>query len=325
MSAKYQVPLRDGKGGMMDVTVKNFRVYDENGKDIGHVKSFPGLKPVGGTGSFFDGAKGGKYDTETAEIPAPGGEADDEGTRVGPTGMRQSGKKLGIGDINGLFASLSDPERKGGAKMTAGELPAASKFFSEALPLTEEGARQQGHGSLVTGPDGNPMKMETGTWDDEKGAIIPPSVPGTTGGKPENPEDGTSSKPDIAEGVRSIRMHRNKRDQLEGFSADEPFGGVSETKGNGMTASRRAAVSAFLDPNNKGYGAIRARDRAVGAYDQFGTGGMNIDGQDVKFKEGMSADARFELAGGKIQSKEDAQDFLKKFTNRMSKPQSTEE
>jgi len=297
MSAKYQVPLRDGKGGMMNVTVKGLRVYDENGKDLGSVKSFPGLKRVGGTGSFFDGGKGGKYDTETAETPAPGGEADDESTRVGPTGIKQSGKKLGIGDINGLFASLSDPERKGGAKMTAGELPAASKFFSEALPLTEEGARQQGHGSLVTGPDGNPMKMETGNWDDEKGAIIPPSVPGTTGGKPENPEDGTSSKPDIAEGVRTIRMSKE----------------------------RMAARAAFLDPNNKGYGAIRARDRAVGAYDQFGTGGMNIDGQDVKFKEGMSADARFELAGGKIQSKEDAQDFLKKFTNRMAKPQSTEE
>ena len=30
----------------------------------------------------------------------------------------------------------------------------------------------------------------------------------------------------------------------------------------------------------------------------------------------MSADARFELRGGGIQSKDDAQEFLKKFTNR---------
>lgn len=296
MSAKYQLPLRDGKGGMMNVTVKGLRVYDMNGKDLGSVKSFPGLKPVGGTGTFFDGAEGGKYDTETVETPAPGGEADDESTRVSPTNMRQSGKKLGIGDINGLFASLSDPERKGGAKMTAGELPSASKFFSEALPITEEGARQQAHGSLVTGPEGKPMEMETGTWDNDKGALIPPTVPGTTGGKPENAEDGTSSKPDIAEEVRTIRMSKD----------------------------RMAARAAFLDPNNKGYGAIRARDRAVGAYDRFGTGGMNIDGQDVKFKEGMSADARFELAGGGIQSKDDAQAFLKKYTNKLSQPEDTE-
>ena len=82
MSAKYQVPLRDGKGGMMNVTVKGLRVYDENGKDLGSVKSFPGLKRVDSdTGSFFDGAKGGKYDVSD-ETPAPGGEADDEGTRV---------------------------------------------------------------------------------------------------------------------------------------------------------------------------------------------------------------------------------------------------
>ena len=85
------------------------------------------------------------------------------------------------------------------------------------------------------------------------------------------------------------------------------------------------ARSAFLDPNNKGYAAIRARDRAVGAFDQNGTGGMRIDEEFVQFKPGMSADARFELAGGGIQSKDDAQDFLKKFTNRLAKPESTEE
>ena len=138
------------------------------------------------------------------------------------------------------------------------------------------------------------------------------------------PQEGVSDKPDIAESVRTIRMHRNKRDQLEGFSTDEAFGGVSETKGNGMTASRRAAVSAFLDPNNKGYGAIRARDRAVGTYDQFGTSGMNIDGKDVKFNEGMSRDARFEASGNGIKSKDDAQEFLKKFTGALSKSDTAE-
>ena len=47
MAAKYQVPLRDGKGGMMDVTVKGQRVIDASGKDIGPVKMFPGLKKTG--------------------------------------------------------------------------------------------------------------------------------------------------------------------------------------------------------------------------------------------------------------------------------------
>ena len=334
MSAQYQIPSQDGSGGMMNVTVKGLRVYDTDGKDLGSVRLFPGLKRVGGdtagTGSFFDGAEGGKYDV-SAETPAPGGEADDEGTRVSRTGIQQSGKKLGVGDINGLFSSLNER-----GKMTAGELPAASKFFSEALVTTPQSAYQGGELEISTGDTGYEVgaPVSKGTkidgsqvsYKDVPGYEVPEtSVPMTVGRDGDDPQEGVSDKPDIAESVRTIRMHRNKRDQLEGFSTDEPFGGVSETKGNGMTAERRAAVSAFLDPNNKGYGAIRAADRAVGVFDQNGTGGMRIDDEFVQFKPGMSADARFEARGGGIQSKEDAQTFLKKYTNALSTPDTEEE
>ena len=121
-------------------------------------------------------------------------------------------------------------------------------------------------------------------------------------------------------GRGSRRDPRNR-----GGGSDEPFGGVSETKGNGMTKERMAARAAFLDPSNKGYGAIRAADRAVGAYHQYDTGGMNIDGKDVKFNEGMSRDARYELRGGGIQSKEDAQEFLKKYTSALASTDTTPE
>jgi len=313
MSAKYQVPLRDGKGGMMNVTVKGLRVYDESGKDLGSVKLFPGLKRVSGsTGSFFDGGKGGKYGTET-ETPEV---AETPEVRVSQTGIQQSGKKLGVGDINGLFASLNER-----GQMTAGELPSASKFFSEALPTTKQGATQLGHGSLVTGPDGKPMEMETDVWNDETGRLEPASTPGVVGGKPGNAEDGASSKPDVADQIRQVRMHRNKRDQLEGFSTDEPFGGKDETKGNGMTASRLAARSAFLDEGNKGYAAIRARDRAVGAFHQYDQGGMKIGDDIHMFNEGMSKDARFALSGNGIKSKDDAQDFLNTYVQGFNKPE----
>ena len=314
MAAKYQVPLRDGKGGMMDVTVKGLRVIDANGKDLGPVKMFPGLKRVSeNTGSFFDGAKGGKYDTETEETPEV---TETPEVRTSPTGIQQTGKKLGIGDINGLFASLNER-----GQMTSGELPSASKFFSEALPTTKEGATQLGHGSLVTGPDGKPMEMETDAWNDETGRLEPASVPGVIGGKPESAEDGTSAKPDVADQIRQVRMHRNKRDQLEGFSMDTPIGGESETKGDGMTASRRAARSAFLDEGNKGYAAIRARDRAVGAFHQYDQGGMKIGDDIHMFNEGMSKDARFALSGNGIKSKDDAQDFLNTYVQGFNKPE----
>ena len=138
-------------------------------------------------------------------------------------------------------------------------------------------------------------------------------MPMTTGRDSSDEQEGVSDKSDIADNVRQIRMHRNKRDQLEGFSVDEPFGGKDETKGNGMTAGRRAAISGFLDEGNKGYAAIRARDRAVGAFHQYDKGGMKIGDDIHMFNEGMSKDARFELAGGKIDSKEAAQSFLNKY------------
>ena len=324
MAAKYQVPLRDGKGGMMDVTVKGQRVIDASGKDIGPVKMFPGLKKTG------EGSDSPEADGPTVLVaPATNSEGVtmDEGieetkssieetVRKNENGITQTGKKLGIGDINGLFASLNER-----GQMTAGELPSASKFFSEALPATKEGATQLGHGSLVTGPDGEPMEMETDVWNDETGRLEPASVPGVIGGKPESVEDGTSAKPDVADQIRQVRMHRNKRDQLEGFSMDTPFGGESETKGDGMTASRRAARSAFLDENNKGYAAIRARDRAVGAFHQYDQGGMKIGDDIHMFNEGMSKDARFALSGNGIKSKDDAQDFLNTYVQGFNKPE----
>ena len=313
-------------------------------------------------GTFFDGAQGGKYHLEEYEGKKPGFyeveggkiKVDKDGkvtfyksgpvpksfsdtyteepetpetpeTRTSPvTGIVQTGKKLGIGDINGLFASLNER-----GQMTAGDLPSAGTFFSEALATTPQAAYQGGELNIETEKDtgyelgttlqtgGSRGKTLTEKETAIKGGsgykISPKSMPGALGGNPANPEDGTSDKPDVADQIRQVRMHRNKRDQLEGFSDDEPFGGVDTTKGNGMTASRRAARAAFLDEGNKGYAAIRARDRAVGAFHQYDKGGMKIGDDIHMFKDGMSKDARFELSGNGIDSKEAAQSFLNKY------------
>ena len=219
-------------------------------------------------------------------------EAEEDGeTRTSPvTGITQNGKKLGLGDINGLFASLNKRDQ-----MSAGELPSANKFFSEALPTTEQASEQGG----------------------ELPAAQP--TPAKTGGNPENLGDGTSDKPDVADQIRQLRMQRQsgrgsrKDPRNRGGGDEEPFGGVDTTKGNGMSKERMAARAAFLDEGNKGYAAIRARDRAVGAFHQYDKGGMKIGDDIHMFNEGMSKDARFELAGGKIDSKEAAQSFLNKY------------
>ena len=310
-----------------------------------------------GTGSFFDGAQGGKYHLEEYKGKKPGFyeveggkiKVDKDGkvtfyksgpvpksfsdtyteepeTRTSPvTGIVQTGKQLGIGDINGLFASLNERDQ-----MTKGDLPSANKFFSEALPTTPESDYQGGEleistkdtGYEVGAPVAKGTKIEGSevSYQSVPGYEVPEtSVPMTTGRDGGDAQEGVSDKPDIADEVRTIRMKRNsgrgsRRDpRNRDGGSDEPFGGVSETKGNGMSAERRAARAAFLDPNNKRYAAIRAADRAVGAFHQYDTGGMKIDDKVYNFKDGMSRDARFELRGGEIDSKETAQAFLNKY------------
>ena len=345
--ASYYLPKGEGRG-KMEVTIKEeggeSYVYGPSGKKLGKTKSFPKLQDADGnqvaqpTTAPSANSEGVTMDEGLDDTKAEVGET----VRKNEKGLTQTGKKLGIGDINGLFASLSNPERKGGAIMTAGDLPSASNFFSEALATTPQSQYQGGELQISTDDTGYEVgaPVSKGTkidgsqvsYQDVPGYEVPEtSVPMTTGRDGNDAQEGVSDKPDIAEEVRTIRMNRNsgrgsrKDPRNRDGGSDEPFGGVSETKGNGMTASRRAAVSGFLDPNNKGYGAIRARDRAVGTYDQFGTGGMNIDGKDVKFNEGMSRNARFEASGNGIKSKEDAQDFLKKYTNALSKPDPAQE
>ena len=118
------------------------------------------------------------------------------------------------------------------------------------------------------------------------------SVPGTVG-RSGDVQEGSSAKPDIAEGVRTIRMHRNKRDQLEGFSMDEQLGGPSETKGNGMNAKRRAIRSAFLDMDTPIIQASVNANRIAGyGKNSDGQAMFNYGGELVQAKEGMQQKAK---------------------------------
>jgi hypothetical protein len=322
----YRIPKDDGTF-LKGVTVRDGIVYDKDGKRLGPESMFPRMEK--NTGSFFDGAKGGKYDTE-AETETPETTETPE-VRVSPTGIQQTGKKLGLGDINGLFASLNER-----GQMKAGELPSAGGFFSAALVTTPQSAYQGGElkistkdtGYEVGAPVNKGTKIDSSqvSYQDAPGYEVPEtSVPMTTGRDGDDVQEGVSDKPDVADQIRQVRMHRNKRDQLEGFSMDTPFGGESETKGDGMTASRRAARSAFLDEGNKGYAAIRARDRAVGSFHQYDQGGMKIGDDIHMFNEGMSKDARFALSGDGIKSKDDAQDFLNTYVQGFNKPENPAE
>ena len=117
-------------------------------------------------------------------------------------------------------------------------------------------------------------------------AKTPAAVPGTTGGNADNPQDGASPKPDQTESATEIKF-------------EHPNGKQSDWMKPG--SARNLAVQAFLDPKNKGYGAIKARNAAVGV--------ANIPGQGIAVRsgdnyyeytgKGKASDVAFDITGGK--------------------------
>ena len=138
---------------------------------------------------------------------------------------------------------------------------------------------------------------------------VPRTMPDSTGGNPSNPQDGTSSKPDRVDRMRQLSVFQGVNGTEFGGEEPDDSSLVSPMYAN---AERNKARAAFLDPNNKGYSSIRARDRSMGTFDQNGTGVINIGGKLYEFNDGMSADARFARSGG-LSSNEEAQAFLEKY------------
>ena len=149
----YQFTKDDGTV-ISGVTVKDGIVYGPDGKRFGPRSMFPDLQNEKGQRVTIQTARAtdedGNYmddDPRISEVP------ETPEVRTSPTGIQQTGKKLGIGDINGLFASLNER-----GQMTAGELPSASKFFSEACL---HNPRCYSTGTwLQYGPDGKPMERK---------------------------------------------------------------------------------------------------------------------------------------------------------------------
>ena len=181
----------------------------------------------------------------------------------------------------------------GAPRFPLGELP---KYLSEALPTTAAGERQQSPSLDIdySGEDAAVMGRSQGDNDKIAGGgsvetLIEPSVPGTTG-RSDSAQEGISDKPDRADRISRIEE------------------ATSNVKATYTPNARARAKAAFLDPNNRGYNAIRARDAAVGANLEGIKGGHS-------FKDGMSAEARYELSGGDFENKEAAEAFVKKYIN----------
>ena len=212
-----------------------------------------------------------------APTPAPTGPTP-ETTRTSPTGIEQKGKDLS--SINsGLSAVGVGPLQDMGRFFDGG----AFKVDAPATKETKEQAEEFSVDDAVAMgmPKSQAESIKRGEITE---TVITPTAAGTVGGNPENPQDGTSAKPTVAERVRQIRGARQQ--EFASRPGNRAFEQPDETPAaSGPNAMRRAARSAVLDaPAGQGVmGVIGARDAAVGISDD----GVLVDGELRRWGEGV--------------------------------------
>ena len=254
-------------------------------------QNLPPSAAVPGTGP--EGNKvGSDADPDTPGLQGPG--AVKPGGRVNANGLVSYGKDLS--SLNKFTSAFT-----GGYELT----DIKSAFQSNDL----NGAYQNGSNTISTDeskytlPDGATPSNVGGKYTMD-GVDIPSqstgyeldsgSLPGKLGGNPSDPQDGTSSKPDVAESIRTVRMRRKgPRDEgsFRGFQIDQANefaqNSVSETKGNGMNARRREIRGTFLNHEGNSIQAITAARSVAGVgNDSNGSDVYNVGGELVYAKPG---------------------------------------
>ena len=237
------------------------------------------------------------------------GPSDPKGPATGPTPTTERTNANGLKSYGRDLSSLNTftSAFTGGYELTdiksafqSNDLPSAyqngsNKISTEETPYElPDGATPSNVGGKYSMGDGDISIENTGY------KINPSSVPGTVGGNPSDPQDGTSDKPDVAESIRTVRMRRKgPRDEggPRGFQIDRANefaqNSVSETKGNGMNAKRRAIRSTFLDHEGSSVQAIAAANAVAGyGKDSDGNARFNYGGELVYAKDGMQQKAK---------------------------------
>ena len=265
----------------------------------------PALDPNGSNGSRGENRTGvtpvnGSFRTAVEQQQSPQSKSEKPGARTNANGLVSYGR-----DLSSLNAFTKD--FTGGYELT----DIKSAFQSNDL----EGAYQNGSNTISTDeskytlPDGATPSNVGGkyTMDGVDTSIQSTgyqlnsaSVPGTVGGNANDPQDGTSDKPDVAESIRQVRMQRKgPRDEgsFRGFQIDQANefaqNSVSETKGNGMNEKRRAIRSAFLDMDTPIIQAsVKANAIAGYGKDSDGNARFNYGGELVNAKDGMQQKAK---------------------------------
>ena len=269
-------------------------------------QNLPPSAAVPGTGP--EGNKvGSDADTSTPGLQGPGAPKPD--ARVNANGLVSYGKDLS--SLNKFTSAFT-----GGYELT----DIKSAFQSNDL----EGAYQNGSNTISTDeskytlPDGATPSNVGGkyTMDGVDTAlsntgyqISDKSVPGTIGGNASDPQDGTSSKPDVAESIRTVRMERqagrgSRRDPRNRGEDPDMFGGPEPSDASLVSpmyknAKRNKIRSTFLDHEGNSIQAITAARAVAGVgNDSNGSDVYNVGGELVYAKAGEERKAINTLMSG---------------------------
>ena len=287
---------------------------DPNGSNGSRGENRSGATPV--NGSFRKAVEQGPDGKVTPNSGNAGGaqstNSDDSGY-IAPSSGSQRTNPNGLVSYGKDLSSLNQFTREFTGGYEVADIKSA--FQSEDLPT----AYQTGSNTISTEqtsyelPEGaapSPLNQGlAGTSDlkisDSGYTIGEASVPNTVG-RTGDAQEGSSAKPDIAEEVRTIRMRRKgPRDEgsFRGFQIDQANefaqNSVSETKGNGMNARRRAIRGTFLNHEGNSIQAITAARAVAGVgNDSNGSDVYNVGGELVYAKPGEERKAINTLMSG---------------------------
>ena len=268
----------------------------------------PALDPNGSNGSRGENRTGvtpvnGSFRTAVEQQQSPQSKSEKPGARTNANGLVSYGKDLS--SLNKFTSAFT-----GGYELT----DIKSAFQSNDL----NGAYQNGSNTISTEdskytlPDGATPSNVGGkyTMDGVDTAlsntgyqISDKSVPGTVGGNSNDPQDGTSSKPDVAESIRTVRMERqagrgSRRDPRNRGEDPDMFGGPEPSDASLVSpmyknAKRNKIRSTFLDHEGNSIQAVAAANAVAGyGKDSNGSPQFNYGGELIGAKEGMAYKAK---------------------------------
>ena len=219
-----------------------------------------------------------------------------KGKRVNANGLVSYGRDLS--SLNAFTSAFT-----GGYELT----DIKSAFQSNDL----EGAYQNGSNTISTEdtkyglPTGSTPSNVGGKYTmdgvdtsikDTSYEITPASVPGTVGKDAKDPQSGASSKPDVAESIRQVRMARSEGSP-RGFNGAD-FSGAEPDDSSLVSpmyknAKRNKIRSTFLDHEGSSVQAVAAANAVAGyGKDSDGNARFNYGGELVYAKDGMQQKAK---------------------------------